>query len=421
MAGGGVSAVHNWFGSTFASLSIRSFRILWLGTLLSFVAFFMSMIVQSVVAFELAGTNRAVGYVVFAQGLAMAGLGPIGGAYADRWPKRRVVVICQLLSASVFVAIAGLIASEVLRIYYLAFGALLMGATFAFLGPARQALVIDLVPEDRRGNAMAVNLIANTASRVLGPVVAGLLLGWPLAGATGAYIAMALFYGISAASMALLPGSKVDPDAQKGPILASVVDGLRYVWHHPRLKLLVLFFLTVILCGFPHVTVLPGLLVNEYGVDAARVSQLYLASAAGALSASVGVARFADSPRAVVIYTSMAVAFGIGILGLALSPSIGFATIAMFVVGVGSGGFQALNAAVVARETEPIYMGRVMSLTMLAFAGFGLMALPVGALADWIGERMTLVTMSTVVMGISLVMGRALTRAAQRGHTDLRH
>jgi MFS family permease len=406
--------LRSWFESTFVSLAIRPFRILFFGTLFSFVAFFMSMIVQSVVAFELAGNNRAVGFVVFAQGLTMASLGPIGGAYADRWPKRRVVVICQLISAVVFLVIAFLIATDRIHIVSLAIGAMLMGATFAFLGPARQSMVIDLVPEHRRGNAMAINLIANTVSRVLGPVIAGLLLGWPLAGATGAYIAMAMFYGVSAMSMVLLPRSQVRPNAGAEPILASVLDGLRYVWGHPRLKLLVIFFLTVILFGFPHVTLLPGLLVNVYGVDPKLVSQLYLASAVGAVVASVAVARFADSSRAIMIYSVMAVLFGLGIASLAVAPSLSFATAAMLLVGIGSGGFQALNAAVIARETEPSYMGRVMSLTMLAFAGFGLMALPIGVLADWIGERNTLIGMSIVVIGISFIMGSALAREARR-------
>ncbi len=84
-----------WLRTTFAAFEIRDFRILWLGTIFSFVAFFMSTVVQHVVAFELTGTNGAVGYVVSAQGVAMALLGPLGGAYADRWPKRRVVVGVQ--------------------------------------------------------------------------------------------------------------------------------------------------------------------------------------------------------------------------------------------------------------------------------------------------------------------------------------
>ena len=135
--------MNHWFQSTFASLGIRAFRVLWFGTIGSFVAFFMSMIVQSVVAFEITGTNTAVGQVVFAQGAGMAGFGPIGGAYADRWPRRRVVVICQLASAAVLLMLAYLIQLERLSIGMLSAAAFLMGTSFAFMGPARQSLAVD--------------------------------------------------------------------------------------------------------------------------------------------------------------------------------------------------------------------------------------------------------------------------------------
>ena len=74
----------------------------------------------------------------------------------------------------------------------------------------------------------------------------------------------------------------------------------------------------------------------------------------------------------------------------------------MFVIGACSGGFQALNAAVIARHVAPAYIGRVMSLTLLAFAGFGLMALPFGILADAVGERATLGVMA---VGVTLLAG----------------
>ncbi|MFP6623050.1 MAG: MFS transporter, partial [Myxococcota bacterium] len=67
----------------------------------AFLAFFMSTVVQSVVAFRLTGSNSAVGFVVFAQGIAMFLLGPLGGAMADRLPKRRVIASCQLLTTGV--------------------------------------------------------------------------------------------------------------------------------------------------------------------------------------------------------------------------------------------------------------------------------------------------------------------------------
>ena len=394
----------------FSALRIRDFRVLWLGTLLSFVAFFMAMIVQGVVAFQIAGNNSAVGTVVFAQGLGMGVLGPFGGAFADRWPKRRVVAIGQVTAAGVFVIVAALIQTENITIPLLALGSFLIGVTLAFLGPARQGLVVDLVPTEVRGNAMAINSVANTGSRVLGPVVAGFLLGSELFGPVGAYLVMALFYAASATSLLLLPASQVRPGARASRLLADVVDGLGYVWTNPRLRLLVLFFALVIFAGFPHVTVLPGLAENVLQRTAAEVSELFLASAAGALVGSVWVVRFGDSEHADLVYACMAAIFGVSLLGVSFAPTYTLVLCGMFGVGLGSGGFQALNGAVIARETEPHYIGRVMSLALLAFAGFGLMALPYGILADSIGERLALATMGGVVFMTTLIFSVLLIR-----------
>jgi nitrate/nitrite transporter NarK len=84
-------------GGTFASLENPHFRVLWAGTFFAFIAFFMATAVQSVVAFDLSGNNRAVGFVIFAQGIAQMVLGPFGGALADRMSKKFLISACQLV------------------------------------------------------------------------------------------------------------------------------------------------------------------------------------------------------------------------------------------------------------------------------------------------------------------------------------
>jgi hypothetical protein len=83
----------------------------------------------------------------------------------------------------------------------------------------------------------------------------------------------------------------------------------------------------------------------------------------------------------------------------------------MLLVGVGFGGFQTLNAAVIVHATEPAYFGRVFSLSMLAFAGVSLASLPVGVLADAIGERTTLALLAAVVVAIAFLGAARLRRA----------
>jgi predicted MFS family arabinose efflux permease len=215
---------------------------------------------------------------------------------------------------------------------------------------------------------------------------------------------MSLFYGVSALSLVLLPRSQVRADAGEHHVLADVLHGLRYIREHPRLPVLVIFFVSVILLGFPHVTVLPGYIANGFGRPPSDVSQLYLASAVGALLGSILIARYADSPGATSIYSALAVGFGLSLIGVSLAPSFALALLGMFAVGATSGGFQSLNGAVIARETEARYIGRVMSITLIAFGAFGLMALPTGLLADAIGERPTLATLGGVLALWSAVM-----------------
>jgi MFS family permease len=398
-------SVSQFWGPTFAALRVREFRILWIGTWLSFVAFFMSTIVQSVVAFELEGVNTAVGWVVFAQGIAMLILSPIGGALADRLPKRRVIATGQGITSLVFLTVAALVATERIEVLYLALGSLVMGATFSFMGPARQALVVDVVPEDNRGNAIALSQVANTGSRVIGPILAGVLLAWSAAGAAGAYAVMSVLYATGASLLLLLPKSRVREGARARPLFEDVFVGLRYVAGTRRLRILLSFYTLIIMIGFPHVTLLPGLLENELGHAAADVSGLFLAAAIGALSASLVGARVADSPKAPLYFTGSGLTFGVGLVALAAVPSYPGAILCMLGLGAGSGGFQTLGSAMAAREADPQYIGRVLSLTMLAFAGFGLIGLPVGILADRVGERPVMAGMGIVVCGLVGLFG----------------
>jgi MFS family permease len=393
---------------TFSALRLGGFRVLWISTLLSFLAFFMSTTVQSVVAYDLTHRNGSVGSVVAAQGLAMLVLGPIGGAMADRVRKRRLIAGAQVVTAAVFLLLALSLATGTIRVEYLALGSLVMGATFAFLGPARQALTVDLVPAESRGNALALTQVGHSGTRVLGPTLAGLFLGWQIAGATGAYLAMAACYAASVAALLLLPKSVVRAGARDAHVFADIAAGLRYVREQRRLRLLIVFFVSVIMVGYPYVTVLPGLLENALGHDAHDVGTLFGITAFGSLGASLLVARFADSPHALRIYAGMALLFGASLGAVALAPSYLAATAGMFVVGVGSGGFQSLNGAVIVRETDPIFFGRVSSLTTLAFAGFGLMGWPLGLLADAIGERATLGLMGAAICGIACVLASRL-------------
>jgi MFS family permease len=396
----------------FAALGVRDFRVLWAGTWASYIPFFMANIVQSVVAFELARQNSAVGTVVFAQGVAMLTFAPIGGAGADRWPKRRVLALTQSTAAATFGVLALLRAQGLLTLAALAAGSLVLGIAVSFLGPARQAFAAELVPAGLRGNAVTLNQVPLTGSQVLGPAIAGAVLASPL-GATGAYGLMGALYAVSALSLAFLPRSEGRATAAGTHVFADLRDGLRYVHGHRRLRLLVGFFVGVVMSGLSYGTVMPGLVEHQLGRPAESVSAFFFTGAIGGLAATFLAARIADTPRAVPIFLAMPFAFAAGLLAVSAAPAFPYAVAAMLVVGIGFGGLQSLNAAVIVRATEPAYFGRVFSLSMLAFAGVSVMGLPVGLLADTIGERGALRVLGAIVIAIALAATVLLRRLAR--------
>ncbi len=389
-------------GGTFAAFQSRDFRILWSGAFLAFIAFFMSLPVQAVVAFDLSGTNSGVGWVVAGQGLAQLLLNPVGGALADRLPKRTVIFICQAIITFSFLALALIIWADVITVAWLVAGSFLIGAAFAFLGPARQGLMVELVGPSGRGNAVALSQVALNASRVLAPMIAAALLAITVIGAGGSYFAMMLLYLAAMACTFMIPGSPPRGGASRN-VLTEIATGLSYVARTPSIRTLIPSYILIIAIGFAYTGVLPGLLKNELGRSPSQITYLLIANAVGGLAASLFVASRADSPRARAIYTFMCALFGVSLVFAGIVPNYWALMATMLFIGAGAGGFQTLNGAIVSHLTDPAYFGRVVSLTFLAFAVSSIIALPVGALADHIGERQT-ITLSGIVVCALVVL-----------------
>jgi MFS family permease len=394
----------------FDALANRNFRLLWLGSVSAFTGFFTSTIVQSVVAFQITGQNRSVGFVVFGRGLAQLLLAPIGGVLADRISKRTILLVCQTFTAFVFFGLAWLQGIGLMQVTYLTLGGFLVGMTFAVLGPTRSAYVVELVEPDRRGNAVAMNQVALNMSRVLGPPLAGVLLAWHACGPTGAFAIMGVLYLGAVGSQFMLPPAKPNDAPVGSSVLGDMLEGVRYVRGNPRLRALLVMFMLAVMFGFPYVTVLPGLVEHQLHLPATTVSWLFGVSAMGGLVASVLSAPLADSRHALTAFCAAGFAFGLSLVLLWTATSLLTAAVWLVLAGAASGAFTTLNGAVLLRTTDPRYMGRVMSLAMLAFGAFGLIGVPVGMLADAVGEGAALAVLGTLVCLFVLVFGLALLR-----------
>lgn len=400
----------SWTARHAPALEEPQFRLLFIGTTFMQVAFAMMMVVQGAVAFDLTGKNSAVGLVSLGMGVSMITLGPIGGSVSDRVSKRRLLLITQLVMAAMYATTGVFILTDLITIPLLVASTVVMGAMFAFMGPTRQAWVGDLLEGERLVNGVALQQIMMNATRIAGPLLAGALVAVSFIGTGGAYLGMFTLFAIVITTLLAMAPTAPRPGSGHGSIFSGITDGAAYIWREPQLRLFTLMFVGVVLSGFSYQTIMPGLLENELDRSTSSLGLIYGAAAAGGIITTLGMAgrRPTSDPSSRMFLFGVALA--LGLLVLAVVPSFALALIAAVFVGAASSGFQLLNNMNLMQRTRPEYLGRVMSVTMMAFGVNSMVAYPIGEVADQAGERATI-----VLLGIACFAVVALGFIASRG------
>lgn len=377
-----------FMSGNFTALGQRDFRRFWSGSTLATTGFMMSFMLVPSVAFKITGSNAAAGLAQMGSGIAMFAVSPIGGVIADRVRKKPIVFFGQAIPALVILVNGILIITDVITISMLSIATLIMGLGFAFMGPARQAWVGELVSKETFPNAIALQQIAQNVSQVAAPLLVALLVGNVLTiGQT--YVFMASLFAVVLPITARLPNTK--PAAkEKRSVRSEMVAGFSYVWREPRLRTLWLGFVGIVVCGFAFQTLLPGLLTEELGHDPTDIGPIFLVMAVAGLAATLPLAGVVRSPRAWPILMAAGVVMATGFLLLSRSPSYGIALFAAIPIGVGRSAFMLVDNSLLMANAQPAFHGRVMSLAMMGFGSQALLAPLWGLLADHMGVRTAL-------------------------------
>lgn len=384
----------------FAALAQPVYRRLLIGGTYTFLAMQMSVIARGWLAYDLTGTNTALGGVLIGFGLSSAIAIPMGGVMADRFPKRRVLLIAGLVQTLVSLALAIAVVSDAIAYWMLVVASVIQGGVISLLGPARLAFIAESVERERMTNAILLSQSSLQLTRVLGPATAGVLIGVSFVGVGGVY-----FLAAASAAGALfmsfgLPEGRPKVTSTRSP-KEDLLDGVRYVRSNRRLTQLLLLSFGVVLVGFPHVAFLPVVAEGIFDAGATGFGLLTTAAAIGALATSLTLAGVATAWLG-RIQALAAVGFGVSLALFGLAPLFVLAVLVMVLVGATSAAFQALNNSLVLTIAPVEYHGRVQSLLMLGFSGFGFAALPLGIIADAVGLRPTLTAMGAVVVIIAV-------------------
>ncbi|MCC7365923.1 MAG: MFS transporter [Dehalococcoidia bacterium] len=406
----------SYLSRTFYALENEAFRIFWMGTLVSFLGMQMQVIARGYLAYDLTGKNSALGGVMLAFGVPQLLLGMWGGVVADRFPKKKVLVVSQAAIALNSAWLAFMIEFDMVEYWMLVAAGVVQGAGFAFVGPARQAFITDLVGRESIGNAVVLQQLSMNSTRVIGPSFAGILIAVPLLGIAGVYFLTTAGFIVAVFSLWRLPAGNPRPGASDRSPLADLTDGLRYVRRSPAILQLILVSFAVIMIGFPYQSFLPSVAKSVYGVGGFGLGLLSSAAAVGAVAATIVVAGTAGHRRAWSFQPIVAMGFGASVIGFAAAPNFFTGMFALVFVGALASGFQSLNNSLTMTLTERDYHGRVQSISMMSWSLFGLASLPIGVLADHIGIRETLALMGGICIAIVLlitVWGRVRNAAPQ--------
>jgi predicted MFS family arabinose efflux permease len=377
-----------------SALANPQFRLLFIGNIVTMLGFGMMQVVQGVLAFDLTGHNRSVGFVAMGMGIPMLLLGPIGGALSDRMSKRMLLMMGQSAVGVVFFLIGLLTVLDIITIWMLAGMTLVMGCMFAALMPARQAWVGDLLQGPALANGVALQQLTMNATRIVGPLAAGGMIALSAIGIGGTYMAMGGLFVLAMGLLFLMQPTRARHDRGNSSVFSDLRVGLSYTWNAPDVRLLMLTFAGVVLTAFSYQQLMPGFLENELGQPANRIGIMFGATAVGGIILTLTLTRWGMgvNPAALMFTCGAALAGAVALL--ALSPTFMTALGAAAIVGAASSGFQMCNQVNLMQRTDPAYFGRVMSLTMTAFGLQMIMGFPAGALADAVGERGTLLLLA---------------------------
>lgn len=355
----------------------------------------MQLVARAWLAFDLVGTSTALGGVFIGFGVSSLLATPFGGAAADRVRKRTIIAITQSVQALTAAAIGVAEVTGVLDYWMLIVGGVIQGVVLAYLGPARLAFTAELVEPEKLPNAVFLGQISLNSTRMVGPAVAGVLIGVNAVGAGGVYLIASAFMVFGVLAAFGLPAGDPRPNRVQRTALGDVADGIAYVRRRPAVGALVVVSFVVVMVTFPYIVFLPVIAEDLFDVGATGYGVLTAASAVGALAASFSLANVARS----LLWSRQAVAgiaLAVSLVGLALAPTYPVALAVIVVVGAATAAFQALNSSLVLTIADLEYHGRMQSLLMLSFSGFGLIALPMGILADAVGIRETIAGMGIV-------------------------
>ncbi|MEJ6760850.1 MAG: MFS transporter [Candidatus Planktophila sp.] len=385
-----------------ALFSYSAYRNLLLSSILTVIAMSAFPIALAVTVLDAGGSASTLGLILAARVLSGVLLAPVGGVWADRLPRKTILILADGFRA-IMGSIVIFINPENISMWILGAIVVLMGVSDAFGGPAAGAIIPSILPDHLLPAGNVVRGIALKGSTIAGPGVAGIIV--VSLGTHATYIATSIFFLLGAVLLLRIDeGPRVAPVGKESRFIHEVREGLRVVWYYKWIAAMILMasFQLMMVVGVENV-LLPVITKRDFGTASVFATSAALFSAGGAISAVICIKAKVKNPGLVSV-----VVWGLFILAplvLAFPSSKELIFLAYFAAGFSVGPWEAFWSTQVQREVPAEYQGRVFSIDYMG--SLGLMPLGMalaGPMVIVFGERELLIGVAVFHLFICAVV-----------------
>jgi len=387
------------------ALRHRNYRLFFFGQGISLIGTWLTRFAMGYETYELSHSSFQLGLVAFFSQAPTALIAPFAGVLADRWNRHRALVVTQIAAMLQSAALAVLALTGAMTVWYLLALGACQAVINAFDMPIRQSFVRQMV-DDRADlpNAIALNSSLVNVARLIGPVIAAVLVS--TVGIAGCFSIDAASYLAVIGSLLAMQVARQPPRARVAPVREELRDGLAYVLGMPLLRDMLLLFLVTSTFGGAYAALLPAIAEGSLGGGPHALGAMMGAAGAGALVGALYLASRDHTRGLARVVVRSAFALGAGLVALEAATAVWAALPMMFVAGMGLIVQWAATNTLAQTLVDEDKVGRVISLyAVVFFAGTPIGALLEGSLATAIGPIHTLALAGVGCLAGALALG----------------
>ena len=385
--------------NTFSSFENPHFRIYFIGLLFMMASVNMQFVARSQLAYDLTKSPLAVGIVGAGFAPPILLLAIFGGSISDQFNKKKIIQFGQLGMVILASAVAISIYLNVVTIYHLVIASVAQGVMWAFVVPARQSLIPDLVQKKSIVNAVALSGSGMALMTFLGPGIGGIL--YSFFGPGLVYVFICLLFVAALIFNQFLPDGLSKPKNSESR-LGLIKEGLNYIFSNRILSWLLLIAMMTTVLTMPLRSLMPVLMDELFSKGADAVGLMLSIIGLGSLIGSLIFASLPKGKRGSSLIVALLIS-GIAIFLISIFNYFFLIILMMFFVGIGDAGRRSLNNALLMEEAQPEFRGRVNGIYTMNFGLMPLGTIPIAAIASTFGIAFALSISSLVLIVFSII------------------